>query len=56
MPDPGDSTVHEAPNLTALRYTGNNLFSWEEGLYDPMRLAQMVLRWATVAEAHGRLP
>lgn len=56
MPDPGDGSCHEAPNLTILHYAGGNLFSYEEDVYNPARFLQMVTGWADVAAAHGRLP
>jgi hypothetical protein len=56
MPDPGDGTVHQSPNLTILHYAGDNLFSYEEDVYNPTRFMEMVAGWAAVAEAHGRLP
>jgi hypothetical protein len=46
----------EAPNLTILHYAGEGLFSYEEDVYNPARFLQMVVGWATVADAHGRLP
>jgi SnoaL-like domain len=55
MPDPGDGSVHEASNLTILTYAGNGLWSREEDVYNPMRFAKMAVRWAKVAQAHGRL-
>jgi hypothetical protein len=55
MRDPGDGSVHEASNLTILHYAGNNLFSYEEDVYNPMRFTQMVAAWAEVAQAHGTL-
>ena len=56
MPDPGDGEVHQSPNLTILHYAGNNQFSYEEDVYNPMRFLQMVGHWAAVADANGRLP
>lgn len=56
MPDPGDGEVHQAPNLTILHYAGDNLFSYEEDVYNPMRFMEMIARWAAVADANGRLP
>jgi hypothetical protein len=56
MPDPGDGSVHQSPNVTILHYAGNNQFSYEEDVYNPMRFMEMVAGWARVAEAHGRLP
>ncbi len=55
MPDPGDGSIHEASNLTILTYGGNGLWSREEDIYNPMRFAKMSVRWAKVAEEHGRL-
>lgn len=56
MPDPGDGSLHQSPNLTILHYAGNNEFSYEEDVYNPARFMQMVAGWAAVADAHGRLP
>jgi uncharacterized protein (TIGR02246 family) len=56
MPDPGDGSVHQAPNLTILHYAGAGLFSYEEDVYNPARFLQMVGGWAAVADRHGRLP
>ena len=56
MPDPGDGSRHESPNVTILHYAGNGLFSYEEDVYNPMRFMEMVARWARTADAHGRLP
>jgi SnoaL-like domain len=56
MPDPGDGSVHHAPNITILHYAGGNLFSYEEDVYNPANFLSMVAGWAKVAEAHGTLP
>jgi hypothetical protein len=56
MADPGDGSVHQAPNLTILHYAGDNRFGHEEDVYNPMRFMAMVAGWAEVATAHGRLP
>jgi hypothetical protein len=56
MPDPGDGSVHQSPNLTILHYAGDNVFSYEEDVYNPMRFLTMVAGWARIAEQHGRLP
>ena len=55
MPDPGDGSLHEAANLTIMTYAGDGLFSREEDVYNPLRFMRMSVRWAQVAEAHGRL-
>ncbi len=56
MPDPGDGSVHQSPNVTILHCAGEDRFSHEEDVYNPMRFMEMVAAWAAVAEAHGRLP
>jgi SnoaL-like domain len=56
MPDPGDGSLHQSPNVTILHYAGNDLFSHEEDVYNPMRFMAMVSKWAAVAREHGRLP
>lgn len=56
MPDPGDGSVHQAPNLTILHYAGDGLFAYEEDVYNPMRFVEMVSGWARIADAHDRLP
>ena len=55
MPDPGDGTLLEEPNLTIMTYAGDGLFSREEDVYNPLRFARMSVRWARIAEAHGNL-
>lgn len=54
MPDPGDGTVLEEPNLTIMTYAGDGLFSREEDVYNPLRFHAMAMRWATIAAAHDR--
>ena len=53
MPDPGDGTLLEEPNLTIMTYAGDGLFSGEEDVYNPLRFHAMALRWATIAAACG---
>ncbi len=55
MPDPGDGSAHEASNLTIMTYAGDGLFCREEDVYNPMRFAAMSVRWARIAQGHGRL-
>jgi hypothetical protein len=55
MPDPGDGTHLEEPNLTIVTYAGDGLFSREEDVYNPLRFARMAVRWARIAEEHGNL-
>jgi hypothetical protein len=54
MPDPGDGTLLEEPNITIMTYAGDGLFSCEEDVYNPLRFHTMALRWARIAAAHGR--
>lgn len=54
MPDPGDGTLLEEPNITIMTYAGDGLFSREEDVYNPMRFHAMALRWAAIAAEHGR--
>ena len=53
MPDPGDGTMLEEPNITIMTYAGDGLFSGEEDVYNPLRFHQMALRWARIAREHG---
>lgn len=54
MPDPGDGTLLEEPNITIMTYAGDGLFSREEDVYNPLRFHAMALRWARIAAAHDR--
>jgi hypothetical protein len=54
MPDPGDGTLLEEPNLTIMTYAGDGLFSCEEDVYNPLRFHAMAVRWARIAAEHGR--
>lgn len=54
MPDPGDGTMLEEPNITVMTYAGDGLFSREEDVYNPLRFHAMAVRWARLAVEHGR--
>lgn len=54
MPDPGDGTLLEEPNITIMTYAGDGLFSCEEDVYNPLRFHRMAVRWARIAAEHGR--
>lgn len=54
MPDPGDGTLLEEPNITIMTYAGDGLFSREEDVYNPLRFHAMALTWARTAAEHGR--
>ena len=45
MADPGDGSVHQAYNITILKYAGDNQWSYEEDIYNPMSFATMVGDW-----------
>lgn len=45
MADPGDGSIHEADNLTLLKYAGDGLWSYEEDVYNPNDFAVMVRGW-----------
>ena len=55
MRDPGDGSVHEASNLTILRYAGGGRWREEEDVYNPAHFLTMVTEWMRVASAHGTL-
>ncbi len=54
MPDPGDGTMLEEPNITIMTYAGDGLFSREEDVYNPLRFHAMAIKWARIAAAHDR--
>lgn len=54
MPDPGDGSHLEEPNITIMTYAGDGLFSREEDVYNPLRFHTMAVAWARIAAAHGR--
>jgi len=43
--DPGDGSVHQAPNWTRLVYAGDGLFASEEDVYNPSHFGPMVTAW-----------
>jgi hypothetical protein len=45
MADIGDGRVHEAINWTLLKYAGDNLWSSEEDLYNPLEFGEMIKTW-----------
>ena len=42
MRDPGDGSIHQAPNISVLKYAGDGLWSYEEDAYNPMNFVPMV--------------
>jgi hypothetical protein len=53
MADPGDGSVHQASNITILKYAGNGLWSYEEDVYNPAEFATMLVGWERAREEHG---
>jgi len=45
MSDPGDGSLHQAGNLTLLKYAGDGLFKYEEDAYNPAAFQRMVIGW-----------
>ena len=46
MKDVGDGQVHQATNLTVLKYAGDGLWSSEEDVYNPARFIEMIQEWS----------
>lgn len=42
MADPGDGSIHQAYNFTLLKYAGDNLWEFEEDIYNPAHFATMI--------------
>lgn len=54
MRDPGDGSVFSAPNVTILLYAGDNLWSYQEDVYNVDDFANMIGAWeARVRELGG---
>jgi predicted phosphoadenosine phosphosulfate sulfurtransferase len=51
--DPGDGSVHQAHNITVLRYAGDMQFSYEEDAYNPANFGPVVVAWLAANEANG---
>ena len=45
MADPGDGSVHQAYNITLLKYAGDHRWSYEEDVYNPAHFAEMIQGW-----------
>ena len=45
MNDPGDGSIHQAYNITVLKYAGDGLWSYEEDVYNPAAFADMIQTW-----------
>jgi hypothetical protein len=53
MADPGDGSVHQAPNITILHYAGDGTWSYEEDVYNPVHFATMLEGWIAAKKAAG---
>ncbi len=51
MRDPGDGSIHEEPNITILHYAGDDHWSYEEDVYNPMRFGPMLEAWEAARDA-----
>ena len=45
MADPGDGSIHQAYNVTILKYAGDGRWSYEEDIYNPAHFKDMVVGW-----------
>lgn len=50
MKDIGDGQVHQAYNLTLLKYAGDGMWSYEEDVYNPAHFATMIGGWLAAQE------
>ncbi|MGZ4524603.1 MAG: nuclear transport factor 2 family protein [Mycobacteriaceae bacterium] len=55
MRDPGDGSGHQSPNITILTYAGDNLWSCEEDVYNPMEFSAMAMGWCARATELGTI-
>jgi hypothetical protein len=53
MNDPGDGSLHQAYNITLLKYAGNNQWSYEEDVYNPLKFEEMIRGWAEAKARHA---
>jgi hypothetical protein len=53
MADPGDGSVHQASNITILKYAGNGRWSYEEDVYNPAAFATLLGDWERARNEHG---
>lgn len=54
MKDPGDGSIHQAYNFTLLKYAGDNLWSYEEDVYNPAHFGTMIGEWSAAQKAANR--
>ena len=53
MRDPGDGSVHQEANWTLLKYAGDNHWSYEEDIYNPLEFGEMIKGWFMAKKAAG---
>lgn len=53
MRDPGDGSVHQAPNISILMYAGDNQWSYQEDIYNVDDFAKMLASWSERVKALG---
>jgi uncharacterized protein (TIGR02246 family) len=55
LADLGDGKRHGASNITILTYAGDNQWSCEEDVYNPMTFLRAVKRYCKAAREHGTI-
>ena len=50
--DPGDGEVYQAHNITILEYAGNNQWSYEEDVYNPVKFGETAKAWLAAKAAN----
>jgi hypothetical protein len=50
MDDPGDGSIHQAYNITILKYGGDGLWAYEEDVYNPYHFQKMIGEWNALKE------
>jgi hypothetical protein len=45
MTDPGDGSLHEEYNFSLFKYAGDQMWSYEEDIYNPDHMNAMMARW-----------
>jgi hypothetical protein len=54
MPDLGDGVVRQAVNFSLIKYAGDNQWSYQEDIYNPMEMAKLTTDWfAAKAASEG---
>jgi len=53
MRDPGDGSVHQEANWTLLKYAGDDQWSYEEDIYNPLEFGEMIKGWFAARKAAG---